>query len=621
MNKRTLAILGIALVGVGALFYGSVRVRLDEPSSSLPMDTLSVDPPTGAILVDIDDDASNEDHLRVAEELHDAIAPYDWPETRDALGTEISDAANLFRVLAPASEVNDVLAALRDDPDVEAVEVERTWSLPEWRGFTAPAGAEPAADTSDDPDRFVPNDPYYGYQWHLDQIQMPSAWNRNRGAGVVVAVIDTGVAYRDEAGWNRAPDLADTAIVPGYDFVHNDSEPDDEHGHGTHVAGTIAQSTNNGVGVAGVAPEAAIMPLKVLDANGSGGWGAIASAIRYAADNGADVINMSLGGGMSSRAVQRAIDHAHENGVLVVAAAGNSARGRVEYPARHDHVVAVGAVRYDRDLSFYSNYGTGLDIVAPGGDLRVDQNDDGMPDGVLQNTLVGGNPNRFDYLAWQGTSMASPHAAGVGALIYSAGVRDPDTVEQMMKQSAEDLGDAHRFGSGLVQADHALRLASQGTSAARGVAALGLALLLMLGIRRRNETASLPASSAWAVAFSGGLGVIPWALIPAVGGLIATWTSLGALGSGATVLGSWGAPFVLSVAPAFFAVAFLLHVERLRPLLTGLCFGTAGFLLVESLWPTLQVGLLPEVLVGPWLALNGLLALGLGALVARRKRA
>lgn len=617
MTERNLSILGLVLAASGALIYFSVQVRRDGPAP-LPMATLSLDPPTGAILVDIVDDADAGDHLRIAAEIAEAIAPFDWPTTRDALGTEISDAANLFRLTAPPSEVNDILEALRDDPDVEVVEVERTWTLPEWRGFSvAPSDAPPVQD---DPDRFVPNDPYYGYQWHLDQIQMPAAWMRNRGAGAVVAVIDTGLAYRDEAGWNRAPDLADTTIVAGYDFVHNDPEPDDEHGHGTHVAGTIAQSTNNGLGVAGVAPLAAIMPLKVLDANGSGGWGAIAAAIRYAADNGADVINMSLGGGMSSRSVQRAIDHAHEQGVLIVAAAGNSARGRVEYPARHDHVVAVGAVRYDRELSFYSNYGTGLDLVAPGGDLRVDQNEDGMPDGVLQNTLVGGDPNRFDYLAWQGTSMASPHVAGVAALIYSAGVRDPDTVEQMLAQSATDLGDAHRFGSGLLAADHALRLASQGTSAARGIAALGLALLLMLGIRRKSETVSLPATSAWAVALSGGLGLVPWALIPAVGSALATWMSLGVLGGAATALGAYGAPFVLSVAPAFAGVIFLLHVERLRPLLTGLCFGSAGFLIVESLWPTLQIGLLPEILVGPWLALNGVAALGLGALVARRKR-
>lgn len=613
MNKRTI-LAGLSLGIVSLLVALSVRVRMDSPAPATP--NVEFDPLTGALLVDLADDVDPAEQDRVEHEIVRAIAPYEWPTGDDALGLEISDEANLYRLYPPASEVSEIIAALRDEADVEAVEVERTWAIPSWsRGVALRGEATPA----DDPGRFVPNDPHYGFQWHLDQIGMPEAWTQNRGAGVVVAVIDTGVAYRSEGGFMQAPDLANTRFVDGYDFVHNDAFPDDEHGHGTHVSGTIAQSTNNGVGVAGVAPEAAIMPLKVLDANGSGGWGGIAAAIRYAADNGADVINMSLGGGMSSRAVQRAIDHAHEKGVLIVAAAGNSARSRVEYPARHNHVMSVGAVRYDRELTFYSNYGTGLDLVAPGGDLRVDQNEDGMPDGVLQNTIVRGDPTRFDYLAWQGTSMASPHAAGVGALLYSAGIRDPDTVEQMLKQSADDLGDANRFGSGLIQASHALRLASQGTGAARGVAGLGLALLLLIGLRRRDRSgASLSASSAWTVAIAGGLGAAPWAMIPVVGGALGSWFSLGVLGSAATIAGPWAAPLLLSVLPAFFAVVLTLHVARMRPLLTGLCFGSAGFLLVEALWPTLQIGILPELLVGPWLAINGLLAVGLGALVALR---
>ncbi|MBX3269353.1 MAG: S8 family serine peptidase [Sandaracinaceae bacterium] len=618
-NKPALPLIAFGLAALGALLFFSVRARWDRGSGEdAAAAVTSVDPMTGAILVDLHDGASDADHERVAGLLARAIAPFAWPTDRSALGHELSDPANLFRLTAPWSEVADVLAALERDPAVEAVEVERSWSLPVSAWQAPLTGAAPRV--SDDPGRFVPNDPYYGFQWHLDQIGMPEAWTRNRGEGVVVAVIDTGVAFRDEGGWMRAPDLADTRFVPGYDFVRNDPNPDDEHGHGTHVAGTIAQSTNNGVGVAGVAPEATIMPLKVLDANGSGGWGGIAAAIRYAADNGAHVINMSLGGGMSSRAVQRAIDHAHSRGVLVVAAAGNSARGRVEYPARHDHVVAVGAVRYDRDLSFYSNYGQGLDLVAPGGDLRVDQNGDGMPDGVLQNTMVAGDPQRFDYLAWQGTSMATPHVAGVAALIYSAGVRDPDTVEQMLKQSATDLGDAHRFGSGLVSANHALMLATQGTSSARGLAALGLALFFALALRRRASLGALASTSAWSVAIAGGLGILPWGLLPVVGAALGTGFSLGALGSLATAFGPWGAPFVLSVGPAFGAVALLLHVERLRPLLVGLCFGSAGFLVVEAVWPTMSIGVLPDVLVGPWLVVNGALAAGLGVLVARMKR-
>lgn len=536
MKKQTLWILGLLVGAFALLTVLSVQVRLDGPSeASFSNELASVDPATGAILVDIEDDASDEDHHAVARALQSAIAPFAWPAGMAALGDELEDRANLFRIEPPASEVGDVLRALRADPRVEGVEVERTWAIPE-TGSAFAVREKPSR--ADDEGRFVPNDPYYPYQWHLDQIGMPEAWTRHRGAGAVVAVIDTGVAHRSEGGFTMAPDLGQTSFVPGYDFVRKDAHPDDEHGHGTHCAGTVAQSTHNGVGVAGVAPDASIMPLKVLDASGRGGWGAIAAAIRYAADNGANVISMSLGGGMPSRTVQRAIDYAHEKGVTVIAAAGNAARNRVEYPARHDHVIAVGAVRYDRTLSFYSSYGKGLDLVAPGGDLRVDQNEDGMPDGVLQNTLVGGDPNKFDYLAWQGTSMATPHVAGVAALLYSAGVQDPAAIEHMLKKSAQDLGDQNKYGAGLVQAGHALRLATQGTGAMRAGFALGLSALVLLWLRRRQQLAVAPvAAGALALLVAGGLGVLPWHWLPLIGGSLGATLSLGVLGNGAAALG------------------------------------------------------------------------------------
>ncbi|MFK7989225.1 MAG: S8 family serine peptidase [Sandaracinaceae bacterium] len=619
MKKRSLWILGLFGAALIALTILSVNVRMDEEVMPIAteLDTARPDPLTGAVLIDLDDDASEADHQEVAARVAAAIAPYAWPTDLSALGTELEDDANLFRVTPPASEVADIVSALNGHEDVEVVEAERTWSVPLGARTTVPRG--PAA--RDGGDRFQPDDPYYPYQWHLDQIGMPEAWTHQRGQGVVVAIIDTGVAYRDEAAFLQAPDLNQTHFVEGYDFIDNDAYPDDEHGHGTHVAGTVAQSTNNGVGVAGVAPGASIMPLRVLDRNGSGGWGGIAAAIRYAADHGAHVINMSLGGGSSSRAAQRAIDYAHKRGVLVVAAAGNSSRSRVEYPARYNHVVAVGAVRYDRELTFYSCYGTGLDVVAPGGDIRVDQNDDGMPDGVVQNTLVNGNPQNFDYLAWQGTSMAAPHVAGVGALIYGAGIQDPDTVEHILKQSANDLGDANRYGSGLISASNALRVAQQGTGLTRAGLSLGLAFLLLLGLRRRDALGVAAAPSAgWAVLFGGGLGVLPWFLIPVVGGTVGTLASLGAVGAMADLVGPWGALFVASVAPAFVAVALGLSSKRLRPALVGLALGSSAFLLIEAVFPTVRIELLPEMLVGPWLIANALAALGLAGLVARRAR-
>ena len=601
-----------------AILILSVDVRVDGEEVAVGP-PLFEDPATGAILVDLDDDASSSERARVAELLGDAIAPFDWPSGDAALGQPLSEAARLYRLSAPASEVSDVLRALADDPDVEGVEVERTWSLPggaetfalgeatDLDSASAPAPSDDGGET------FVPNDPYYKHQWHLDQIQMPRAWVRQRGQGTVVAIIDTGVSYRDDGRFRRAPDLADTVLVEGWDFVDGDAYPDDEHGHGTHVAGTVAQSTNNTVGVAGVAPGASIMPIRVLDKNGSGGWGAIAASIRWAADHGAHVINMSLGGGMPSNTVARAIQYAHDKGVTVIAAAGNASRARVEYPAAHAHVIAVGAVRYDETLSFYSSYGRGLDLVAPGGDLRVDQNGDGLPDGVLQNTMLRGDPSRHDYVAWQGTSMATPHAAGVAALVHAAGVRDPDTIERILTESAKDKRDRRKYGAGLVQANDALSLAERGLGGLRGVLALGFGALLLVGLRRRGQLGVRP-SAALGVAFAvaGGLALIPWHGLPGVGPFAAE-VAEGLPTSLAEGVAAWAAPLLLSTLIPLAGAALLLGFRRAAPIVVGTSVAFAAWLTLEAVLPTTQIGLIPAALVGPWLLVNAAIA----ALIAR----
>lgn len=292
----------------------------------------------------------------------------------------------------------------------------------------------------------TPNDPYYPLQWHLQNpvyggINMEAAWNVSTGLGVKVAVIDTGVAYENYGIYKKAPDLACTAFVPGYDFVNNDTHPNDDNNHGTHVTGTIAQCTNNNLGVAGVAFGASIMPVKVLDRNGSGTYAWVANGIIWATNNGAKVINLSLGGPAYSLTLEKAVKYAYDNGVTVVAAAGNDGTNVISYPAAHDaYVIAVGATRYDETKAYYSNYGASLDIVAPGGDTRVDQNGDGYGDGVLQQTFRRGKPGNFGYWFFQGTSMAAPHAAGVAALVIANGVTGPDNVRTALQTTAEDLG-------------------------------------------------------------------------------------------------------------------------------------------------------------------------------------
>lgn len=323
----------------------------------------------------------------------------------------------------------------------------------------------------------VPNDPYFApYQWDLYDygmlsngyasnygIQAVSAWNITRGAGVKVAIIDTGVAYENYTDpvtgtqYALAPDLANTKFdtANAYDFVNNDTHANDDNGHGTHVCGTIAQSTNNGLGCAGIAYEATILPIKVLDSSGSGTYDAIANGIIWAADHGARVINMSLGGSQGSTTLYNAIKYAYNKGVVIVCAAGNDGRPLVSYPAAYTECIAVGATRFDGTRAKYSNYGTALDLVAPGGDTSVDQNKDGYGDGILQQTFSG-SPTNFGYYFFQGTSMATPHVAAVAALVLS--VHPEFTNEQVrtaLQSTAKDLGTKgwdKYYGYGLVNA-------------------------------------------------------------------------------------------------------------------------------------------------------------------------
>lgn len=307
----------------------------------------------------------------------------------------------------------------------------------------------------------VVNDPFFRpYQWNLADtgfgIRAETAWNTSIGSGVTVAVIDTGVAYENFGSLTAAPDLGGTAFVPGFDFVDYDTHPQDANGHGTHVTGTLAQTTNNGLGCAGVAFGAKIMPVRVLDKDGAGTMDQVASGIRWAVDNGARVINLSLGGPSGSAALLSAVQYAASKDVVVVAAAGNKSSATTEYPGIYPDTIAVGATRFDGQLAAYSNYGPDVDVVAPGGDLKVDLNKDGYPDGILQQMPVPGAITTFNLYFMQGTSMATPHVAGIAALVRS---RHPEWSAALVRESIEktcrDLGLAGKdgtYGFGLVDA-------------------------------------------------------------------------------------------------------------------------------------------------------------------------
>ncbi len=310
---------------------------------------------------------------------------------------------------------------------------------------------------------FTPDDTDFDKQWNFNDpvndsdINMPAAWDIEQGDnGVVVAVIDTGVAYWTGRGYTRAPDLAETKFVQGYDFVNGDRYADDDEGHGTHVCGTVAQSTDNVLGVAGVAFNCSIMPVKVLDNEGSGSDSQIIEGILFAADNGADVINMSLSGPDPSEALEEAVDYAFSKGVVVCASSGNEDRDSVGYPAASPNSIAVGATTRNKKRASYSNYGSALDVVAPGGSPAG---------GIIQQTFqtFGIPDGNFAFQSMQGTSMACPHVAGVAALVKShRPAWSAAEVRAAVTSTCRDLGATGwdiEFGWGLIDAEVALEAA------------------------------------------------------------------------------------------------------------------------------------------------------------------
>jgi serine protease len=350
------------------------------------------------------------------------------------------------------------------------------------------------------------------------------------------------------------------------------------------------------------------MPLKVLSAQGRGGVPGIANSIRYAADNGAHVINMSLGSPLPSKVLTKAIEYAHDKGVTVICAAGNSHRGRVDHPAASEHAVAVAATNFQRELSFYTNWGKNIDVAAPGGDMRSDLNGDGEPDGVLQNTIKIQKPAENDYLWFQGTSMAAPHAAGVAALIYAEGITNPDEVERVMKVTAVHPNGVEwdkYFGAGIIDAHTAIVEGKRRNAAERGGLAgllglMGLGGLGLAALAGRRRWLGLGGFAAGAVAASGVLGT------PLAYGL-------------ASVAGGFGSPLWMSALVPVVLTLLLLRVQPLRGLLVGLSLGYAAVLLHGALaLPTL----LTDLPGGPWidrlwLAVNAVIAMVLARRVSR----
>jgi subtilisin family serine protease len=301
----------------------------------------------------------------------------------------------------PGQTVDDAVAALEANPDVE---------------FAEPDVVVRIAVT--------PNDSLYGsYQWPAPMIGLPAAWDTTTGSpGVIVAVIDTGVDATH-------PDLSGkitTGANAGYNFVSNNTNTSDDNSHGTFVAGIIAANTNNASGMAGVCWTCKIMPVKVLDSTGSGTSFNVSQGIDWAVSRGAQVINLSLGGGAAS-SLQTSVDNAWNAGVVVVAASGND-NGPVLYPGAYSNAIAVGSVDSSGARSSFSNYGPELDIMAPGGNVL--------------GTLCACNGYAGGYGTGSGTSFAAPHVAGVAALLIASGVTDKAQVRSRLLTTATDMGTA-----------------------------------------------------------------------------------------------------------------------------------------------------------------------------------
>ena len=352
--------------------------------------------------------------------------------------------------------LEDFVAELTSTPGVETVELDRVVQIEPIQWVALDHHPPVAVD-----------DPDHDLQWHLDAVQTQSAWAESTGGDMVVAVLDTGVSQGGE-------DLDCHTFVSPYNAIAGQAgaaAATDDHGHGTHIAGTVAQCTDNGVGVAGVAFDVSLMPVKVLNSTGSGVLSDIAEGIEWARTHGADVINLSLGcHGCDHPMIDEAIAAAVAEGVVIVAAAGNSNASSIFYPARHPDVIAVGATDFRNLRAPYSNRGSDLDLVAPGGDNLRDDNADGFADGVLQETFCSLGPSScpdsvdgstgWAYYFIDGTSMATAHVSGAAAILLSA---HPDVDREVLRLALQrttlDLGPGGfdtSYGHGLIQIHYAL---------------------------------------------------------------------------------------------------------------------------------------------------------------------
>lgn len=510
---------------------------------------------SGEIVVDVKDNLSEDEIASLGAEYGISLQD-NSPDIKDDGKIEIAH--------VDPSRMSELLARLSKDPRVEAAEPESVMRA-----------------------LWTPNDPKFSEQWHMARVGAERGWEYACGMGVTVAVVDTGIACYDEGGFMKGTDLTGTSCVKGYNFVGKNDVAADDQGHGTHVAGTIAQTTNNGVGVAGLAHCAKLMPVKVLSSKGWGTMADVAEGIRWAADNGAQVINLSLGSSSKSGVVENAVNHAMKKGVTVVAAAGNSGRS-VGFPAAYPGVIAVSATDKNDNIAYFSSRGPEVTIGAPGVN-------------VVQQTICENGKNKCEIFgAFNGTSMASPHVAGAAAILVGQGITDPDSVRAVLQSTASPKEDKNLFGAGILESGNATIRTHWVHFGVRLAALVALALLVVRRIKEKGGTLEKGPGKIVGAVFAG-VGLLPF--LP----LLGIPARLGAMRGIAELamrpLGEWDlllSPdlhrwlLLGSAGPAFLLTTLLFNNKLLRPFVGGLALGSAAYLT--------QVGISGET----WFALGSI---------------
>jgi serine protease len=602
MRSRLLAPMGLGLVALTALALATrdapasdpvvdvsgpagsggadpaagVAAAMDTaPEPTFGDETAAVDEVPGEIAVDLRDDTSQADVTDLDAKIGAALRPNSaWSTTHDHLDVVDVD---------PSREAA-VIDALSHDPRVEHAEPMALYRA-----------------------TFVPDDPLYASkQWHLKRVGAETAWGYTCGRGITVAVIDTGVACFDKGPFMKGTDLAGTRCGGGWNFVDDNAEAIDDHGHGTHVAGTIAQTTNNGVGTAGLAYCSTLMPVKVLSKQGFGTVANVAEGIRFAADNGAQVINMSLGGPIKSQIIEDAVNHALSKGVVIVAAAGNSGK-KVGWPAAYPGVIAVSATDDKDTIAWFSSRGPEVAIAAPGV-------------AVTQQTVCNGGKDKCEVFGtFNGTSMASPHVAGVAAMIESLGVTDPGAVRAALESTARPKEQKNLYGAGILDGGAAASRVFWTHVVVRGIALLGLLWLVARRIRKHGGAVARTAGSVGG-ALLASVGLLP--LAPLFG--LGRFTSLAMRPLGEWDLLMFGAGvhrwlLLASALPALVLTMLGFASKRFRPFIGGIALGTAA-LCAQMAWSGDVAYVFGPMMGRIWAVVNALVCLWLARLALDTKK-